>query len=362
MSKIVVCTGGLSSGGAERVLSILSTYLADAYDEVEYIMWLDHKNPNIFYDIDPRVKIIGISQQTHSTNIIKHLLWFRRHINKERPNIVLSFMVMINLSVIISLLGTKNNVVVAERNDPRFFAHGRFLRQVINWLYHLKMVKQILVQTNNNKNYFLAKHLFNKTMVIYNPIILEKNLIGAALHTPKENYIVSVGRLSLQKQQHILIEAFEIFRQNHPNYRMVIYGEGDQRSAIEDMISKRGLSSVVSLPGTASNVLEKILDARIFVMTSLYEGMSNSLIEAMCIGLPVISTKVSGAVDLISHSHNGYLVEVGDSKTIAHYMSTIVDNSNLAEKLGNEAQGIYRHLSVDKISKQWIAALKTYER
>lgn len=362
MSKIVVCTGGLSSGGAERVLSILSSYLADTYDQVEYIMWLDHKNPNIFYKIDSRVKIIGISQETHSTNFIKHLLWFRHHIKKERPNVILSFMVMINLSVIISLLGTKNNVVVAERNDPRFFAHGRLLRQVINWLYHLKMVKQILVQTNNNKNYFSAKHLFDKTTVIYNPIILENNLVGAALHNPKENYIVSVGRLSLQKQQHILIEAFDIFRQNHPNYKLVIYGEGDQRCSLEDIIAKRGLSSAISLPGTTSNVLEKILDAKIFVMTSLYEGMSNSLIEAMCIGLPVISTKVSGAVDIISHSYNGYLVDIGNSKAIAHYMSTIIDDPNLAKQLGNNAQDIYNHLSVDKISRQWIETLKKSEQ
>ena len=324
-------------------------------------MWLDHKNPNIFYKIDPRVRIIGIYKQSQSTNFFKHLLWFRRHIKKEKPNVILSFMVMINLSVIISLLGTKNNIVVAERNDPRFFAHGKMLRHVINLLYHLNMVKKILVQTDNNKNYFTSKKLFNKTSVIYNPIILDNELIGKALHTPKDNYIVSVGRLSIQKQHQTLIEAFKIFRQTHPDYKLIIYGEGDQRTELENIISKCELTSVVALPGTTPNVLENIMSAKIFVMTSLFEGMSNSLIEAMCIGLPVISTKVSGAVDLISHSHNGFLVDVGDSKTIANYISAIADDSNLACRLGKEAQSIYDRLSVNKISKQWIEILKNFE-
>ncbi len=361
MSKIVVCTGTLSSGGAERVLSILSKYLADTYDQVEYIMWLDHKNPEVFYRIDPRVKIIGISQQCKSSNILKHLLWFRRHIKDEKPNVILSFMVMINLSVIVSLLGTKNNIIVAERNDPRYFAHGKLLRRIINLLYHLKMVKHVLMQTINNKNYFTSKKVFNKTSVIYNPITLKPEFIGSALKTPKENCIVSVGRLSSQKQQNILIESFEIFRQNHPEYKLIIYGEGDKRGELEEIISEHGLNHVVLLPGTTSNVLDLIKSAKMFVMTSQYEGMSNSLIEAMCLGLPVISTKVSGAIDLISHSQNGYLVEIGDSKAIAHYMSLIANDSKSAQKLGAEAQKIYNLLSVDKISNQWIETLKKFE-
>lgn len=357
MSKLIVCTGTLMSGGAERVLSILSKPFADAYDEVEYIMWLDAKYPDVFYKIDDRVKITRISIESNSTKYIDHIKWFRKYVKKNKPEVILSFMVMINFSVMLSLLGIKIPLVLAERNDPRFFHHGMLLRRVINLMYRFSNVKRLVMQTENNKAYF-SLNLQKKIDIIYNPIELENKLIGKALYTNKKNLIVSVARLEEQKHQHILIESFAEFHKNHPEYSLILYGEGSMRNSLESQISSLKLQDSIFLPGRTNDVLNKIIDAKMFVITSLYEGMSNSLLEALCLGLPCISTKVSGATDLIVDRQNGILTNIDDIDAISKAMSYIAENEEKAYCLGKQAMKTYEQLNVDKISKQWISCLK----
>lgn len=361
MSKLIVCTGTLMSGGAERVLSILSKPFADTFDEVEYIMWLDAKYPDVFYRIDKRVKITRISIESNSVKLVDHIRWFRKHVKRNKPDVILSFMVMINFSVMFSLLGTKIPLVLAERNDPRFFHHGKLIRRIINCMYHFSNVKKLVMQTENNKSYFPYK-LQQKIDVIYNPIELEKDLRGISLNTKRQSRIVSVARLEKQKHQHILIESFAKFKNNHPDYQLIIYGEGEMRESLERQISSLNLKDSIFLPGRSNDVLREIKDAKMFVMTSLYEGMSNALLEAMCIGLPCISTKVSGATDLIEDGQNGILTEIDDINAITKAMELIADNEGIANNIGENAIHIYDQLNVDKISKEWITCLKSVIR
>lgn len=359
MSKLIVCTGTLSSGGAERVLSILSKSFADAFDEVEYVMWLDAKSGDVFYKIDSRVKIIRLCKACGSTNILKRSWWFRKHIIAQKPDIVLSFMVMINFSVIASLIGTGVKIIAAERNDPKFFHHGKILRYMINKSYMLNNVKGILMQTEKNRSYFTSNKLYNKTSVICNPISMPKEIVGSALKVGKKDIIVSVGRLTKQKQQNVMINAFAKFHTKYPNYKLIIYGEGDLRTELEKQIETMNLKDSVLLPGRTDDVFNKMQSARMFVLTSRYEGMSNSLLEAMCLGLPCISTEVSGATEVINSGYNGYLVNIDDDSGVASIMEEIACNAVLAKNIGQNATRIYRNMSVNVIAKQWINYLKS---
>lgn len=359
MKKIIVNTGTLSSGGAERVLSILSTPFADAFDEVQYVMWLDAKYPDIFYNIDPRIKIVRISKESGSSKIWKQVIWFRKYVKEENPNIVLSFMVMVDFTVTMALIGTGIPQIVAERNDPRYFGKHQWLRELINLSYHTPDVKGILMQTQNNKEYFKSKKLYNKTDVIYNPIMMPDEIVGKALKTEKEDLIVSVGRLTHQKCQDVLIKAFARFHKSHPSYKLCIFGEGEKRKELENLAKELSISNVVLLPGRSTKVMEEISKARMFVMTSEYEGMSNALLEAMCLGLPCISTKVSGATDLIEDGVNGFLVDVGDIDTIAERMSELAADNDFCYKIGCKSKNVYNRVSVDVVSKQWVDYFKS---
>lgn len=358
MTKLIVNTGTLSAGGAERVLSILSTPFADAFDEVQYVMWLDAKYPDIFYEIDPRVKIVRMSRECGSTNIFKQVYWYRKYMKRQKPSIVLSFMVMIDFTVSMALLGTGIPQVVAERNDPRF--HDSIVpRWMINLLYHAHDIRGILMQTQNNKDFFTSKTLYNKTDVIYNPILLKPNQIGSALYAEKEDLIVSVARLTTQKKQNDLIQSFATFHKTHPTYKLCIYGEGEKRQELEKLRDDLNLHDSVILPGRNNNVIDAISTAKIFVMTSEYEGMSNSLLEALCVGLPCISTTVSGATDLIVDKVNGYLTNVGDVDAISNYMTMLADNEDLQIAIGAEAAKSYNLISSEVISDKWCKYLKS---
>lgn len=350
MSKLIVCMGTLLAGGAERVLCSLSTAFADAYDEVEYVMWLPS---DVFYDIDPRVKITSVVEGSGSNNRLLQAWWFRRKVKREKPTMILSFMVMCNFIVCASLFGLKCNVVVSERNDPRHFKHGQRLRNFIYWLYSRNNVKGVVVQTKPNKSY-LPANLQHKAVVIYNPVNIPTATYGLGLRSDKKDIIVSVGRLQLQKAHDVLIRSFAKFHQEFPHYKLIIYGEGTRRDSLQALIRELGLEESVSLPGRIKEVPQAIAEAKMFVLTSKFEGMSNALLEAMAVGIPCVSTKVSGSTDLITDHESGLLVDVGDVDGVAEAMAFVANHPHEANMFAVNACKVIEQLRLPRISKIWV--------
>lgn len=349
--KLLISCATFCSGGAERVLSILSSSFADNYDEVIYLTWIDKPD---FYTIDARVKRICVEKECGSTFLPKKSLWFRNYVKRENPSLVLSFLDPYNVMVCFSLWRVKIPVIVASRNDPRY-VWGGFIQRNLRSLAYRKAAG-ILSQTENNKNYFKGS-LFDKGHVLYNPIFLPKEYVGRALGIKKKNRIVSVARITKQKNPEMLIQAFKRFHLKYPNYTLTMYGEGEDRDYVLDLIKKEGLSSYITLPGSKNNIWDEIIDAKCFVLTSWYEGMPNALLEAMSLGLPCISTKVSGATDLIKDGENGLLIDINDDNAFTDALITIVENEELALSISSNATKVFDMLTVDTISKQWIEYL-----
>ncbi len=276
---------------------------------------------------------------------------YRKYVNKEKPDVVLSFSAPFNMLTLTSLIGTKHKIVVAERVDPRSFHWGKMMEKIRNMLY--RNATGILAQTQYCKDYFKPR-LAKKTDIIFNPVLIPDEMIGVALKTPKTKTIVTAGRLEIQKNHIMLINAFEKFHKRHPDYNLIIYGEGSQRDALTYHILNKELSNSVFLPGTKSDLWKEIISAEMFVMTSDFEGMSNSMIEAMCLGLPCISTKVSGATDLIQNEYNGILINTRDEEGLVNSMEKIASNHSFAMNLGLKGSEVYRILNVSHIAKLWI--------
>ncbi len=352
MSKLIVSCATLAAGGAERVLSILSQPLADKYDTVVYVMWL---NVPIFYDTDKRVKKISIEKEVGTKNDIKKMLWFRSFVKKERPDILLSFLEPFNIRVLISTMGLGVNTFVAERNDP----HGVNKYWIVDKFEKLvyRLADRIFVQTETIKKFFDGA-LAERTSVIYNPVNLPKEMVGKALQVPKHKRIVSVSRLTPQKNNDILIKAFAKFSENHPNYTLTIYGIGEIVDELKQLAGSLGVGDRVSMPGASKTIHEDILDADMMCLVSKREGMSNSMIESMCLGLPCICTKVSGAIDLIEDGENGFLVDIGDVDALVEKMNFLAENPDKAKEIGENATQLYQVLKKDKICKEWLEVLE----
>lgn len=350
--KILFFVGEFNEGGAERVISILANELVERGFDIEILKY--HNTIN-FYKTNDLIKINSVEENTNTRkNIIKNILWLHKYF-KNNTDIVISFLAPFNMVAIASNIGNKTPIIVADRNDPHTVPSNSIIRFFRNQLY--KLANGIVLQTNDNKNYF-SKTVQKKSRVIYNPINI-KERSGIAIGSEKENIIVSVARLEKQKNQELLIRSFYSLKDEFKDYKLVIYGEGSYRKELEVLINNLGINDRVFLPGNTEDIINKIKKAKVFVLSSNYEGMSNSLIEAMYIGLPVISTKVSGANELINNNENGLLIDINNQNELISSLKEILLNKELRDKLAKNACNISYKLNVGNIVNEWVEFINT---
>lgn len=147
-------------------------------------------------------------------------------------------------------------------------------------------------------------------------------------------FLLSVGRLVIQKGHDILIKTVPALIQHHPELIVSICGDGPLKTALDDQISELGLSDHVKLLGTWSNVAPLLAIADIFILPSRSEGLSRALLEAMAAGLPVVSTRVEGVEDVVTDGVHGLLVPSEDPDALKDALLQLMDNPQLRTKMG----------------------------
>lgn len=346
--KLLFVTSTLGSGGAERVLSILANHFCEIGNEVEVIA-LTNKAQD-YYSLDKRIKYLHADIECGG-GLVKELKWFRSHVVAAQPDCVVAFMEAVYEFVLLSLIGTNIPVISSERKDPRTLG---LLRKTLRWLL-LPSAAAHVVQTRRIKDFY-RKSIRKKTFVIYNPVdekVWQYNPSENGKSLIREKRIVSVGRLYPQKNQQMLIKAFAKIADKYPEYRLVIYGEGFLRKKLKELIIDLNLQDRVLLPGRSSNVIEEVAKSEIFCLSSNFEGMSNAMIEAICVGTPVISTKVSGTDELIIDGKNGLLVEIGDIDGLTQAMNKLLSSKTLQRKFYQEEQAMSHIFHASCIVGQW---------
>lgn len=347
--KVIFCLASLGTGGAERVVSLLANKMAESGHQVEIICL---KFNDIYYQTDPRVKVTLAMQQTK--NRLTELFWLRKYIKKQNPDVVIPFTEGVYCFTLLSLLGADIPIIASERLDPAAMSPTRkFLKRLL-----LPYTDWLVVQTQSIKEYF-PKRIQKKTYIIYNPVVTEvfREIDNGQLtieNVGKLNRIISVGRLYPQKNQEMMIRAFAKVADEFPDWQLVIYGEGPLRESLELIVESLEMQGRVLLPGRTEHVIEELRKSKIFCMSSDYEGMSNSMIEAICVGLPIISTKVSGTEELIKNGENGLLVEIGDESCMVDCMSKLMSSAVLREDMLIRNKKLAGLFDIDYIVNQWM--------
>lgn len=339
--KITFVTSTLTSGGSERVMSILANELADRGHNVSIILL---RAPNVFYSINDSVKLYFA--QDFSKNIMGKALWLRKHIQKERPDVVIPFMTSVYCVTIFALLGVNVPIISSERIDPRFSSR---IIKITRWAF-LRFTTHLVVQTQAIKAYY-SQSIQQRTTIIPNPIT--EKVFEKPTDINKKHRIISVGRLYDQKNQKMMINAFSQIANQYPDYTLVIYGEGPLRQELENYIKSLGLESKVLLPGRTEDIVKELYNSEIFCLSSDYEGMSNALLEAVCVGMPVISTRVSGVDDIIINGKNGLVVNIGDVDGLVIALQTLLNNKDLCDKFSEYNKQISVSYKIEKIVDNW---------
>ena len=337
MKNYLFVLPSLSKGGAERVVSILANSLVEKGKKVTIIIHFDTKDK---YYTDKKVKVVCLSnlneeeyrKKINMFYLVKLLFDLRKNIKKEDPDYIIPFLWTTCIRTHIALLLTKynKNVFHTVRNNPNVFPKNSFLKWYRNFL--IKKSKITFVQNLSQKQYFNnASNIF----VIPNPVSDDIFKIER-----KENdyvKIIGVGRLEKQKNFEMLIRAFSKVKTDKT--KLVIYGEGTQKKYLEHLISELELNDNVILYGRCESQEVMYSDAKIFILSSNFEGMPNTLLEAMSVGIPCISTNCeTGPKDIIINNKNGFLIPVNNVEELATKLNYLINDKKLRDKLGKSAR------------------------
>lgn len=346
--KIFFLLASLGSGGAERVVSLLANKMSDDGHEVQVICL---KVNEVYYQLHEKVKVVMAMEK--SWNRFTELFWLRRYLKREKPNVVIPFTEGVYCFTIASLLGTGIPVIASERLDPSAMSLPRkILKRLL-----LPYADWLVVQTQTIKDYF-PKKIQEKTSVIYNPVndeVFKDSETGITNPLAlRSNRIISVARLFPQKNQEMMIRAFAKVADDFPDWQLVIFGEGPLRDSLQLTIDSLQLTNRILLPGRTEHVIEELQKSKIFCLSSNYEGMSNSMIEALCVGLPIISTRVSGSTELVENGRNGILIDVNDENSLVMAFREMIQNERKRSEMGQYSKTKSSLFALDLITRQWL--------
>lgn len=348
--KIAFVLGGMSFGGAERVISILANHYADKGWQTDIITLL---KPDCDFQLHPSIRLIhmGGSASSRALRAPRWLAELNGYLRREKPEAVVSFAARINLLVLgASIFSPKPRLVISERNDPMKDTRTAGVRKLTELLY--PRADAIVFQTAHAMGCF-SDAVQKKGRLIANPVT--ENLPQATMTSKR---IAAVGKLMHQKNHALLIGAFSRIAEKHPEHTVHIYGDGPLRRQLEALIAEKGLNGRVILEGWKSNVNAEIADHALFVLPSDYEGLSNALMEAVAMGMPCISTSCAGAKEMIDHEKSGLIVPVGDEEALALAMDALLSDPALAAEYGAAAKEHAKTFATENILRLWESAIE----
>lgn len=309
MAKIGLLITKLNGGGAERTAANLSS-LFDEYGEEVYLITFDGSNITYPYKGKLIDLSLGINKNVFDAikKNIKRIIKVKKIKKKYNLDVCISFLDTPNLVNVLS--GCKCKKIVSIRNYLSL-EKPSFIRKQLIRFSSIRADKTVCISKNveyDMRNFFKIKE--KKLCTIYNPVDIKSLLTIEEDYTFDKEFsdyfnIVTMGRLTYQKGQWNLIYAIKDIVVQYPKVRLYILGDGELKNELEELVKKLELEEHVFFLGFISNAHKFLRQCDLFVLTSLFEGLGNVLLEAMALGLPVISTDCkSGPREIIAPNSN----------------------------------------------------------
>lgn len=358
----------LAGGGAERVASLLLPHLAREFD-LRLVLLEDRRR----YPLPPEIPSAAFSgplkgPASHLARAPVHLLRLWGEIRRHRVRVILSFLPQANLLNVLAGCFTGHKAVLSERIHPgRHFEGKGFL----GWtLFHACRriypsaaqavavspgIRDVLVQT-----YGMPPE---RVVVIPNPVDMDLLRRQAAVPPPPgtpAEYILHIGRLRMaQKGQDVALRAFYRLSRRWPRLHMLFVGEGPDRGALLALRDSLDLRDRVAVLPWQENVASLMARARIFVLSSLYEGWPNVMVEAMACGCAVVATDCeTGPRDILGDSHSGLLAPPGDPEALASALQRLLADEALARAFRRSGLRRAEDFEASRIAARYAALLK----
>ncbi len=288
----------------------------------------------------------GTSSTTAKRARVLRLIW-----DKILPDVIITSNSKNNIMALMSTVDSRYKVVVRSVGEPSLEYSTR--QTVLAMSTAFRRASGIILQTKKQE-YFYPPAIRNKCVVLKNTIGQE--FFREPYEGEREKVIVSVGTLTRNKNHHMLIKAFGRLKPTHPEWRLVIFGEGIELKHLKTQVMGLGLRDSVYFPGNLDNIADRIYKAGAYVLSSEKEGIPSSLIEAMALGLPCVVTDCpcGGVVELVKDGVNGLVTPVNDAVRLEKTLLRVMDNPGFARSLGKAASDdIKRLYDYETINAEW---------
>lgn len=365
--KIFYCIAGTyNSGGMERVLANKANYLVEMGYDIT-ILTTDQEGKCSYFEMNADIKHVdlGINYNTGKDKnmlsktaayIAKQRLHRKRltaFLSEQKADIVVS-MFDHEVSFLYKIKDGSKKILEIHFSRFKRLQYGRkgLWRQVDEYrskkdLKWVQKYDRFIVLTHEDAGYW-GKLMNMKVIPNANSFVSSKQ------SDCTNKRVIAVGRYDYQKGFEDLIAAWKRVYDKHPDWTLHIFGNGELRQAMQEQVDDLGLSKVIDLAMPVKNIEEEYVKSSFLAMSSRYEGLPMTLLEAQTCGLPMVAyTCKCGPLDIIEDGVNGYLVREGDRKQLTNRMLKIIENPDLRIEMGREAYRKSHFYAVDRVMKQW---------
>lgn len=369
--KIVYCTPALyMAGGVERVLTLKANYMTDVLGYDITIILTEGKDKPLFYPLSKKIKVINLDvdfEALWTCSFFKKIFVYlqKQRIFKKR---LTEELIRLKADITVSLLRREINFIndiqdgsrkIGElhvnRANYRNFEAGdtNIVKRLFakywmhNLVSHLKRLDRFVVLTEEDKASWTE---LSNVEVIPDPLAFDIDQVS-----PLSNKrVIAVGRYVYQKGFDLLLHAWKLIEQQHPDWELAIYGMGD-RTPYEQIIEELQIDRTrCHLNGSTSDIKAEYLNSSLFVFSSRFEGFGMVLIEAMACGLPVISYDCPcGPKDIVRHNEDGLLVPSGSIGSLAKAMGKMMCDVNLRQQMAKAAVKNVQRYKLDSVCQHW---------
>jgi len=361
--KLLIFIHNLLSGGAERATVNLANYWAEKGWKITIVTLVGREQD--FYPLHPAIQRIALCLDEDSASTIRAIKHNYQRIKalykvlkQQQPDIALGFMTTANILLALAAKGLNIPVIGSERIHPPMYPLNKIWEWLRRRVYgHLDAVTALTHET--------ADWLKKQTTARYVPVIPNTVSYPLTSHSPKILppsssmgifNLIAVGRLTEQKGFDRLLNVFALLASHFPDWNLTILGEGEDRDSLEQQRNKLGLQQRVFLLGNVGNLGDWYEAADLYVMSSLFEGFPNTLVEAMSYGLLAVSVDCdTGPRDIIRHQVDGLLVPQNNKEALVETLAVLMRDKGLRQQYASHAIEVRERFSMERIAGMWEA-------